>query len=100
MPEEELLKQVGTFASLPGIKVREIRRQLAPWGIEESTGDAKIDEAILNMPTPEIGPDGMIVDPITGQKTRPIGADRPLPREAGRPPPGENTRVFPSGKAM
>jgi HK97 family phage portal protein len=94
MPEEELLKQVGTVASLPGVKIRELRRMLAPLGFDESTGDPLIDEFVLNMPTPEIGPDGMITDPLTGIKTRAPAADRPLPGEPGRPPLGKNTRGF------
>jgi HK97 family phage portal protein len=99
MPEEEVVKQGGSLASIPGIKVREVRRFLAPLGIEESTGDDKIDELVLNLPTPEIGPDGMITDPLTGQKTRPVGADRPLPGEPGRPPKGENTKAIGRGSS-
>lgn len=94
MPLEELVKNVGTVAAMPGIKVRELRRLLGPLGIAESTGDKEIDEEILNMPLPELGPDG------TGAPG--AGADRNLPGEAGRPPLGKNTRSFGSaaGKAL
>ena len=85
MPQEELVKLSGDFASIPGVKVREVRRFMAPLGIEESTGDPEIDEMVLNLPGEELDEDGQ-------------GgfADRNLPREAGRPPKGENTRAFPS----
>jgi HK97 family phage portal protein len=94
MPLEELIKNVGTLAAVPGIKVREIRRQLGPLGITESTGDKKIDEEILNMPLPDLGPNG------TGAPG--AGADRNLPGEAGRPPLGKNTTSFgtAAGKAL
>ena len=94
MPLEELVKNVGTVAALPGIKVREVRRLLAPLGITESTGDKDIDEEVLNMPGAELDANGQ-------------GgfADRNLPGEAGRPPKGSNTRSFaktrsPQGKAL
>lgn len=98
IPQEELIKQGGELAKLPGVKVKEIRRFLVQGGIieEESTGDKDVDEEILNMPTPEIGPNGMSVDPVTGKPVRAdaVGADRPLPGEPGRPPNGANTRSF------
>lgn len=91
MPPDEAVKVAGEIAKVPGIKVREVRRQYAQFGIEESTGDPKIDEEILNMPTEQLGPDGQ---PLNGNG--PGLADRPLPGEAGRPPLGKNTQSFPS----
>lgn len=91
MPQEELVKLASDFASIPGVKVKEIRAFLAAVGLEESTGDPEIDEMVLNLPGEELGPDGQ---PLEGDEGF---ADRSLPREAGRPPKGENTRAFPSG---
>ena len=90
MPPEELVKLAGDVGSVPGIKVSEVRGFLVEGGIikEESTGDEEIDDMVLNLPGEELDEDGQ-------------GgfADRSLPREAGRPPLGENTRAFPkSGK--
>lgn len=84
MPLEELVKLAGDYASIPGIKVKEIRSFLASTGIPATTGDAEVDEMILNLPGEEMDEDGQ-------------GgfADRPLPGEAGRPPKGENTKAFP-----
>lgn len=88
MPPEELVKLSGDFASIPGVKVREVRRFLVRGRLldDESTGDEEIDETILNLPGEELDEDGQ-------------GgfADRNLPREPGRPPKGENTRAFPRG---
>lgn len=86
MPIEDLIRNVGSLAQLPGVKVRDLRRQLAPLGFEESTGDPKVDEMILNLPGEELDANGQ-------------GgfADRPLPGERGRPPLGKNTKAFPSG---
>lgn len=104
LPPEEAVKVGGEIAKLPGVKVRELRRQYSQFGIEESTGDPEIDEYVLNMPTPEADAEGMVIDPATGKRVRSssVGADRPLPGEAGRPPKGENTRGFGSagGKAL
>lgn len=99
MPEEEIVKQAGTFASIPGVKVIEVRTFMGPLGIDPSTGNPDIDEMVLNLPTPEIGPDGMVTDPITGKRTRAAAADRPLPGEPGRPPKGSNTRSFGQGSS-
>lgn len=99
MPPEEAVKVAGAIASVPGVKVREVRAQYRQFGIEESTGDPEIDELVLNLPGEEMDEDGQ-------------GgfADRNLPGEAGRPPDGENTRSFgtpakvrpirPAGKAL
>jgi HK97 family phage portal protein len=88
MPQEDLVKLSGDFSSIPGVKVREVRRFLVEGGIldEESTGDDEIDEMVLNLPGEELDEDGQ-------------GgfADRPLPGEPGRPPKGENTKKFPRG---
>ncbi len=88
MPQEELVKLSGDFSSIPGVKVREVRRFLVEGGIldVESTGDDDIDEMVLNLPGEELDEDGQ-------------GgfADRPLPGESGRPPKGENTKTFPRG---
>jgi HK97 family phage portal protein len=107
LPPEEATKVGGEIAKLPGIKVRELRRQYSQFGIEESTGDPEIDEFVLNMPTPEIDENGQAIDPVTG-KVLTSGAggspkgDRPLPGEPGRPPKGENTKGFgvAGGKAL
>jgi HK97 family phage portal protein len=105
LPAEDAVKVGGEIAKIPGIKVRELRRMYAQFGIDESTGDPEIDEFVLNMPGPEMDEDGMIVDPVTGKRVAGQSvkaADRPLPGEPGRPPKGENTRGFGStaGKAL
>lgn len=84
MPLEELVKLAGDYATIPGIKVKEIRSFLASTGIPATTGDAEVDEMILNLPGEEMDENGQ-------------GgfADRPLPGEPGRPPKGENTKAFP-----
>lgn len=88
MPTEELLKQGGVVAAIPGIKVREVRRYFMPLGIfdSESTGDAEIDEEVLNRPGEELDANG-----AGGH------ADRGLPGEAGRPPKPSNTKGFKRG---
>lgn len=88
---EDLVKVNAEIAALPGIKVRELRRLYKPFGIEESTGDPKIDEMVLNLPGENLGPDGKPVNGGAGF------ADRPLGSEPGRPPLGQNTRAFPAG---
>lgn len=102
LPAEEQIKVAESVASAPGVKIREVRKQYAQFGIEESTGDPEIDNFVLNKPTPEIGPDGQIIDPITGKRIPNQGADRPLGGEPGRPPKGENTKGFgsTSGKSL
>lgn len=80
-PPEETVKNASLIASLPGIKVREVRMQLEQFGIEESTGDPELDETVLNQPGAEMDENGQ-----NGQ------ADRNLVGEPGRPPKGENTR--------
>jgi HK97 family phage portal protein len=99
LPPDEAVKVAGEIAKAPGIKVREVRKQYAQFGISESTGDDNIDNFVLNMPTPEMDENGQIVDPVTGKKIGNVGADRPLPGEPGRPPKGENTKGFGVAKA-
>lgn len=86
MPQEEAVKLSGDFGSIPGVKVKEVRRFLVEASLldEESTGDKEIDDMVLNLPGEELDENGQ-------------GgfADRNLPREAGRPPKGENTKAFP-----
>jgi HK97 family phage portal protein len=109
LPAADAILVLNSVAVLPGIKVREIRRLAGQFGIEESTGDSKIDETVLNMPGPEMDANGQIVDPITGKKVsgQAAGAaDRPIGSEAGRPPKGKNTsaigvaKVKAQGKAL
>lgn len=75
MPIEEQINLASTFASVPGVKVREVREflKLAPLGTEE-------DELILNLPGEN--------DNESDVKDRNLGG------EAGRPPNGENTATF------
>lgn len=97
LPADDAVKVAGEMAALPGIKIREVRRMLAQFGVEESTGDEKIDNFVLNLPGPEADGNGNIIDPITGKVTAVAdanSADRNLPGEPGRPPNGENTSGF------
>jgi HK97 family phage portal protein len=97
LPADEQMKVVSEVAKLPGIKVREIRRLLAQFGIEESTGDKDLDELVLNKPGPEADANGNVVDPITGKvvaSAKINAADQPLGSEAGRPPKVKNTKSF------
>jgi HK97 family phage portal protein len=87
MPVEELVKQVSGLAAIPGIKVREVRRLLAPLGIPESTGDPEIDEFIMNEPQEEMDEDGQGGAP-----------DRPLAGEPGRPPSGGTAAFRPGAR--
>lgn len=104
LPPEDAVKVGGEIAKVPGIKIREVRRQYTQFGIEESTGDPDIDEYVLNMPMPEADAQGMVVDPATGKRVRSdsVGSDRQQSSEGGRPPKGENTRGFGTagGKAL
>lgn len=72
MPDEDRYKLAESFASLPGVKVREVREVV---GLEP-LGD-KRDEIVLNLPTDDA-------------PTRPRGS------EPGRPPNGENAPAFPA----
>lgn len=91
MPAEDAIKLSSDLGSVPGIMVKEVRGFLVEAGLidEASTGDIEIDETVLNLPGEELDE--------TGQGGF---ADRPLPREAGRPPLGENTRAFPRNGSL
>lgn len=95
LPADEQIKVAESIAVAPGIKVREVRRQYAQFGIEESTGDEELDNTVLNMPTPEADANGMVTL-ADGTKVRSdkVGSDRPIGSEPGRPPNGENTRTI------
>jgi hypothetical protein len=84
MPREDQLKLVANIATLPGIKVNEVRSEagLSLLGEDEIGPDGKpIGEMILNLP-----------DVSTEQGGHP---DMPMANEVGRPPNPENTRAFP-----
>lgn len=87
MPQEDVVEQGSKLAAIPGIKVRELRRFLRPIGVEESTGDAEIDEMVLNLPGEDL---------TNGADPNAI-PDRNLAGEPGRPPNAGNTRAFPRG---
>ena len=76
LPEEDKLELAQNFATLPGVKVKEVRRYagLDPLGDER-------DDLVLNLP----GED----DNESEVKDRNLGS------EPGRPPLGENTREIP-----
>jgi len=85
LPREDQLKLVAGFASLPGVRVNEIRAEagLPPLPEDEVDHDGKpIGDMIVNLP---------------GKSTEQPGghADRPMPGEVGRPPLPENTMAFP-----
>lgn len=84
MPIEDQFKLGGEFAKIPGVLVKEVRRQfnLKPLRDEmENEAEAKkIEEKVLNMP---------------GENENNSGVkDQPLPAEAGRPPDPSNTATF------
>lgn len=81
MPPEDRIRLAGSFASLPGVRVREVRDYagLQPLG-------TAIDEVVLNLP----GDNG------TADNTRNGHPDYNLPGEGGRPPNAENTLAFPA----
>jgi HK97 family phage portal protein len=83
LPPEEAIKVGESVARLPGVKVREVRRQYEQFGIEESTGDADIDNLVINVPGQELNANGQ------GGL-----ADQPLGGEPGRPPLVKNTAAF------
>lgn len=88
LPPEEAIKVGESIAKLPGVKVREVRRQYAQFGLPESTGDPEIDNLVINVPGEELDEDGQGVDGGEGL------ADQPLGSEAGRPPLVKNTAAF------
>ncbi len=84
MPIEDQFKLGGEFAAVPGVLVKEVRRQFNLKPLREEMEDEdkakKIEETVLNMP-----------DPLGADKGG--TPDRPLPGEGqkgGRPPKGEN----------
>lgn len=82
MPIEEQFKLGGEFAKVPGVLVKEVRKQfnLPPLvSVMEDESKAKeLEELVLNMPDPLGADKGGI-------------PDQPLPGEGGRPPKPENT---------
>jgi HK97 family phage portal protein len=100
LPADEAVKVASEVAKLPGIKVRELRRQYAQFGIDESTGDPEIDEMVLNLPTLEADANGQVTLP-SGLKVNAsvVGADQPLAGEPGRPPKPGNTRAITAASA-
>ena len=85
LPREDQLKLVAGFASLPGVRVNEIRAEagLPPLPQDEVGLDGKpIGDMIVNLP---------------GKSTEQPGghATQPLLGQAGRPPLMENTMAFP-----
>lgn len=75
---DDMVQRTTLLAAVPGVKVHELR---AAAGLPPSTGDAAIDNTVLNLPGPELDANG------NGGF-----ADRNLPGEAGRPPLPSNTR--------
>jgi HK97 family phage portal protein len=88
LPAEEALKVGESVARVPGVKVREVRRMYAQFGIEESTGDPEIDNLVINVPGVDMDENGQ---PLVGDAAI---ADQPLGSEAGRRPKPSNTRAF------
>lgn len=80
LPKQDQVKLAGDFASIPGVKVHEVRDflDLPP------TGDKNIDDLVLNLP----GDNG-----VPGATRNGI-PDPNLPGEAGRPPNRNNTAAF------
>lgn len=80
MPVEERIRLTSSFASLPGVRVSEVRdfAGLDPLGDER-------DDIVLNLP----GEEGVEGDTTRGHP------DAPLASEPGRPPRPENTSAFP-----
>lgn len=83
LPPEEAIKVGESVAKIPGVMVREVRKQYEQFGIEESTGDPEIDNLVINVPGEELDANGQ-----NGL------ADQPLAGEPGRPPLGKNTTAF------
>lgn len=81
MPIEDQFKLGGEFAAVPGVLVKEVRRQFNLKTLREEMEDEdkakEIEETVLNMPDPTAADKGGT-------------PDRPLPGESGAPPKGEN----------
>lgn len=88
LPADEAIKVGESVAKIPGVKIREIRKQYEQFGIPESTGDTEIDELVINLPGENMDETG---DGVNGGDGL---ADQPLSGEAGRPPLPENTAAF------
>ncbi len=85
MPIEDRLELAVDFATLPGVRVHEVRKTagLKPLGKDEKGPDGKpIDDIVLNLPGDN--------DNASQVKDRPLGS------EPGRPPNPENTRAIPN----
>jgi HK97 family phage portal protein len=95
LPVEEAVKVGESIAKIPGIKVREVRRQYEQFGIEESTGDPELDELVLNKPLGDLDENGQPIDPRIQS-----GADPNLSSEPGRPPKPSNTTAIGQGKSL
>lgn len=93
LPPEDAIKVGESVAKIPGVKVREVRRQYRQFGIEESTGDPELDELVLNKPMGDLDENGQPIDPRI-----PSGADPNLGSEPGRPPKPENTTSIGTAK--
>lgn len=89
MPEEQRLSLAGDFASLPGVKVRQVLEKV---GLPP-TGDPEIDELVLNLPGENMDENG---EGVAGGEGL---ADKPLGSEAGRPPLAKNTAAIKPGAA-
>lgn len=75
---DDVLNRAGTLSKIPGVKVKEVR---VAAGLPASTGDAEIDETVLNLPGPQLDANGQGGFP-----------DPNLPNEPGRPPLPANTK--------
>lgn len=84
MPIEDQFKLGGEFAKIPGVMVKEVRRQFNLKPLREEMEDEskakEIEEKVLNMPG----------DNENASDVK----DQPLPGEAGRPPDPSNTATF------
>lgn len=87
MPEEQRLSLAGDFATIPGVKVRQVLEKV---GLPP-TGDPEIDELVLNLPGENMDKNGEGVDGGPGL------ADEPLGSEPGRPPLRKNTAAIKPG---
>jgi len=86
MPREDQLKLVAGFATLPGVRVNEVRSEagLPPLPADETMPDGKpVGDLIINLPSTKTTEQG-------GHATQ------PLPGQVGRPPNMDNTQAFPS----
>ena len=81
-PKEDQIELAGVIATLPGIRVREVREAAGYDPLGDDT-----DDIVLNLPGDDENASGI--------------KDRNLPAEGGRPPDPANTEAFPEdGEAM